>query len=201
MLLGVNYTDGNEVEIVANVTSLVDIDSEDLLLFCAVVQPIVNISSSEKYYNVVREFLPNAAGISLQRSWVTNESKSYTFTYNPSADDIANGTRIVVLVQNVATRKVYQSSYINLTLTAKPVSPNSFISTNVFPNPAKHNVTVEGSEDIMTISIIDLSGRTISTTKVNGRQTTIPVEGLSSGVYFIQIDFKNERTVRKFVKE
>ncbi len=201
MLLDVSYTDGNEVEIVANVTSLVNIDSEDLLLFCAVVQPVVNISTGETYYNVVREFLPNSAGISLQRSWVANESKSFTFTYNPSADDVANGTRIVVMVQNVSTRKVYQSTSIDLTLTAKPATLNSIISTNVFPNPAKHNVTVEGSDDIMTVTIIDLSGRTVSTTKVNGRQTTIPVEGLSKGVYFMQIDFKNERTVRKFVKE
>jgi len=201
MLLGVNYTDGNEVEIVANVQSLIDIDSEDLLLFCAVVQPDVNVSTGETYYNVVREFLPNSAGINLQRSWVANESKSFTFTYNPSADEIANEPRIIVMVQNVATRKVYQSKSIDLTLTPKSVSTNSFISTNVFPNPAKHNVTVEGSEDIMTVSIIDLSGRTVSMTQVNGRQTTIPVEGLSKGVYFMQIDFKNERTVRKFVKE
>lgn len=201
MLLEVNYTDGNEVEIAANLSSLVDIDSEDLLLFCAVVQPIVNISTGETYYNVVREFLPNSAGISLQRSWVANESKSVTFTYNPSANDIANGTRIIVMVQNVATRKVYQSKSIDLTLTPKSVSTNSVISTNVFPNPAKSSVTIEGSEDIMNVSIIDLSGRTVSTTKVNGRQTTILVDGLSKGVYFMQIDFKNERTVRKFVKE
>src|SRR5690606_23479481 len=65
------------------------------------------------------------------------------------------------------------------------------INLNIYPNPANTNVTVNGfdlTQYFSEYSIVDLTGRTISTQKVNSDELSIDVSKLVEGVYFINLN-------------
>jgi len=76
---------------------------------------------------------------------------------------------------------------------------------DVFPNPAKNQITFEtsGSKKMNEISILDFSGRKILTQSFSGKNKyTMDVSSLSEGMYFyfIQTESNNYFT-GKFIKE
>ncbi len=62
---------------------------------------------------------------------------------------------------------------------------------NVYPNPAIEFVNIdlnEFSDKVNSISVLNVQGQQISSTKVSNEKTLkLPLQGLSDGVYFIQI--------------
>lgn len=78
----------------------------------------------------------------------------------------------------------------------------------VFPNPAENHVNVFISltdAENTTINVLDLSGKVINTLNlgvVEGDKTvSVGLDGLSSGVYFIEMINSNGRQVKKFAKK
>jgi hypothetical protein len=59
---------------------------------------------------------------------------------------------------------------------------------NVYPNPASDviNVTVNKAVDA-TISIVDVTGKVVKTSSLNGLATTVNTAGLTNGVYYVNI--------------
>ncbi len=64
------------------------------------------------------------------------------------------------------------------------------VELSVFPNPARDKFTVESSEMIKQIKIIDISGQTVKDMAVGGLRSEISVNNLKAGVYFMQIHTK-----------
>lgn len=71
---------------------------------------------------------------------------------------------------------------------------------NIFPNPASDNIVIEGLKTNQII-IIDVSGKTVMNQKIISETTTLNVEGLSSGTYFIKTFVDNNPITIKFIKE
>jgi hypothetical protein len=73
----------------------------------------------------------------------------------------------------------------------------------VFPNPASENITVKfnaATSENVSVSLTDLVGREVATaSQITNNSATIPVSGLSSGLYLVQVINGNERTTRKVV--
>ncbi len=61
------------------------------------------------------------------------------------------------------------------------------IEISVFPNPARDKLTVESSEMIKQIRLIDTKGQVIKDIKANTTRINIEVQSLHTGIYFIQI--------------
>ncbi|MEY4572604.1 MAG: hypothetical protein RLZ10_1847, partial [Bacteroidota bacterium] len=59
---------------------------------------------------------------------------------------------------------------------------------NVYPNPASDviNITVNKVVDA-TISIVDVTGKVVKTSSLNGLATTVNTAGLTNGVYYVNI--------------
>jgi Secretion system C-terminal sorting domain len=73
---------------------------------------------------------------------------------------------------------------------------------HVFPNPVYQKMQVENERLLFSaFIIIDLSGRHILYSKVNSRKLVIDLSEISSGVYFLHLETKEGRVVKKFVKE
>ena len=81
-----------------------------------------------------------------------------------------------------------------------PVSSvNSYsIAKNVavYPNPAQNTFTIEGTAEIESIKITDISGRIILKTELSA-DNSIDIQFLKSGIYFIQF---SDGSLQKFVK-
>jgi alpha-tubulin suppressor-like RCC1 family protein len=82
------------------------------------------------------------------------------------------------------------------------LSSDSFESQNsvlVYPNPAQDVLTVSSSLEIQKLSVIDITGKLVKTQ--NGNATTIAVNDLKSGFYFLEITIDGKSETKKFVKQ
>lgn len=88
------------------------------------------------------------------------------------------------------------------------VKENGISDLNIFPNPTSStlNVTLTAEEaGQLTFRISDMTGRTISTEKVENYggeiQHTLNVSNLSKGLYLLSIEGNQGKTVHKFIVE
>ena len=80
----------------------------------------------------------------------------------------------------------------------------NFAQLNVYPNPATTAITVSGNfikTQPITITLVDLLGKEISTRTVRGTQfnETISIDNLNSGIYFCTISNASGSKTLKFV--
>jgi len=95
-------------------------------------------------------------------------SGDYTQTF-----DAANGCDSVVTL--------------HLTINTTGIDENEIAGINVYPNPAKDRINIEGAE-IKSVSVCDIAGREIAEYKNNGESTmNISTEMLESGNYMLVI--------------
>lgn len=67
-------------------------------------------------------------------------------------------------------------------------------SVKIYPNPAKSKLNIESSEEVINVSIIDITGKTILK---EIEKNTIDLSGLEEGIYFIKIEtIKISKTIR-----
>ncbi len=77
---------------------------------------------------------------------------------------------------------------------------NPLQSVTIYPNPAHTNITITNLPPNSTINITDISGRVFYTQYNKANSTVqIPVNGISNGVYFVQIINGEHRVNRKVV--
>lgn len=194
------------VDLDVRITSLGELTNEDLLLHCAIVKSEVNITESVAsgetvFYNVVKQFLPNSGGVSLKGNWDLNEEQTFSVSWNPSSVSELSTTSMVVFIQNVNNKQVYQSESIDLSSLTS--SPFDLQLTNVllYPNPVTQNLIVDSPEVFYSMSIHDITGRAIWSRNYNEKYASIPVAWLKNGVYLLTIEFNNQRITRRFVKQ
>jgi PKD repeat protein len=68
----------------------------------------------------------------------------------------------------------------------------------IFPNPANNFIEIKTDLDYSSVSIMDVTGKTI---KHVISQNRIDISDLTNGIYFIKITGKENTVIRKFVKE
>lgn len=61
------------------------------------------------------------------------------------------------------------------------------INTIIFPNPAKHDVTIKNELNLVKAEVTDMNGRKV----LEANSKTIDVSNLSTGQYFIKMTFEN----------
>lgn len=83
----------------------------------------------------------------------------------------------------------------NDTVALPEVSNNAF---GIYPNPASSQLFVK-SETNAQVSIIDLTGRVVKEIETTDEITTIDINDVNEGVYFIMIQDENNRIVEKLV--
>ena len=78
---------------------------------------------------------------------------------------------------------------------------NYAISANIFPNPTTGNVTVESNAINADITVFDMFGKLMMTSKVAASRTELDFSGFAPGVYMVRIANSNAITTVKVVKE
>lgn len=136
----------------------------------------------------------------------TNVGKGYiAFKIKPKAgyaigDIISNTASIFFdfnppIITNTFTTEFYE-----------PLANQSFdvSSFTVHPNPSNEIVFVNlntSSESISKVQLLDVLGKiVISTTGVNSNQTSLNIENVSSGIYFVEVTTENgSKAVKKLI--
>ena len=84
------------------------------------------------------------------------------------------------------------------------LSNEDFAKENIeiFPNPTTHLLNVKFEKATTTLlSITDIYGKNMFQKQVNNsKQTTLSIEHLSSGIYFLKINRNEKKSIHRFVK-
>ena len=72
-------------------------------------------------------------------------------------------------------------------------------SVQVFPNPANDYVTVHVSSGEATATLIDMSGRVLNTRRILSTGSSLDLQPLPSGVYFLRIVSGADASLRKLI--
>ena len=71
---------------------------------------------------------------------------------------------------------------------------------SIYPNPATAEfVTIGNLPGGSSITVLDLTGKTVYRSATNNKQVTVPVSDLVNGVYLIQVNHNGAAANRKFV--
>jgi len=75
-------------------------------------------------------------------------------------------------------------------------------STNIFPNPAKNNITIENSNfEINTVELYNIAGQLVKSENVNSMSTNLNLSDLKKGIYILEIQSNKTSIRRKLIVE
>ncbi|WP_296382883.1 T9SS type A sorting domain-containing protein [Winogradskyella sp.] len=83
-----------------------------------------------------------------------------------------------------------------------PLSVDDFnIQTIIlFPNPAQDKIRLTSSQIIDSVSISDINGRLLKSISISDMDYSLNVSSLSKGVYFLEIQSRESKSTKKFIK-
>ena len=86
--------------------------------------------------------------------------------------------------------------------TVAGIDQSSLNNMQVYPNPAKNQITIECSDELDqngTITIVNLIGKTVHSEPFVSNKQTLNIENLNNGIYFVTIQTKEGTTTQKVV--
>ncbi len=87
----------------------------------------------------------------------------------------------------------------NSNSTSVPVVELEDIDILLYPNPAGDFITIESNQAVRQILLSDVMGKEI--TRKENPEFPLNVEDISSGIYFIRLDFDDQSFIVKIIKE
>ena len=146
---------------------------------------------------------PDGYNIIIDGKLIKENIKGLTFTDEASAWNIYDGLRHIVEVAAIyegGRRAVSAIGEINNVVNINEFKENQ-ITCDIYPNPAKDELTISTEANVEEIAIYDIYGRTVSQqVNMTTRQQAVDVANLETGIYFINIKTDKGNIVRRFVK-
>ena len=80
------------------------------------------------------------------------------------------------------------------------VENESFVTLNMYPNPANDVLNISSQRTINTVEIFNVLGQKVITMQVEDTSAEINVSNLNAGIYLIKYEINNSTSTKKFVK-
>jgi Secretion system C-terminal sorting domain len=107
--------------------------------------------------------------------------------------------------RGVSFYRVVQQDLAGTSSTSKVVSYRSDANDTpfwVYPNPAKSQLTVVvATEGATNVQLLDVVGRTVLSHRLSQKEQTLPLQGISAGVYQVVLTQNGQRWTQKLVVE
>lgn len=127
-----------------------------------------------------------------------------TFTYTPAVGtklEVGDNQKLLVHFVPLDTAQYFSANdsvYINV-LSVTGTSALQKHTINVYPNPVVNTLYVTNSQEEITYTIFDLTGKVVASGKTNNNQIDIP--SLTQGIYTIKISDRQGSLTGRFVKQ
>jgi len=195
---------------------------------CVFIAPIPNYAIAGKWVNNLTT-ASTSVNISLSIDPLTTFSVSADLQINPGTGD-SNGTyswsdssgyvsgpsatyKTITLLSTLSAGEtddvtgIYSDKCGNATTYVFHLSSPAALGTDKFqqgafkmyPNPADTNLNISFKGDLK-ISVLNISGQQVLSTRSISNQGSVDVSGLSRGIYFLKAVTNGESTVKKFIK-
>ncbi|MCX2743641.1 PKD domain-containing protein [Mangrovivirga sp. M17] len=176
----------------------------DLVLMVGLLQKSLILDGKE-YKNVLRKFIPNAGGTTIERDWtaVDTVEKVVNFTWMTdyySDLDLGADYRFVAYLfraQDIEqTKEIVQGAFVEVEQLPPPNVitgiDNSLRKDNfiIYPNPARNSIKVKMPSDIrgkVQYEIYSLGGSLIGEGELRALDQSIVVRNYPAGVYYMKI--------------
>ncbi len=124
---------------------------------------------------------------------------AFTTAYNDGSDQFS----IVDSLKNAAdvVRRFYNEDIIPGQASGVRGLSGNNAAVSIYPNPCKNTVTIEATDNIKSLDLMDIQGRILLTQPVGAKTTTLSVSNLAKGVYLVNIQCVTEDVVRRIVVE
>jgi hypothetical protein len=73
-------------------------------------------------------------------------------------------------------------------------------SVRLYPNPFSNNIQLESEVLVNSIEVVNTLGETVSNKQIDNKRAKVPLEELSSGLYFVKINAKEGQIIKKIIK-
>ena len=111
----------------------------------------------------------------------------------------AKGRTYIDTIQGYLNPRIYVALNLGNALSVHNVIDHS---TNIYPNPAKNNITITNRNFIInSVELYNISGQKVRSEIVNSMQTNLNVSGLEKGIYIMNIKSNDTSIKRKVVIE
>ena len=80
-------------------------------------------------------------------------------------------------------------------------TPQEPQSITLYPNPVENELLVSSTYKITNITIMDLLGNTIKSSKPNNKRVSLSTVGIAKGIYFVKIESNKMKRTYKVVKQ
>ncbi|MEJ6748515.1 MAG: T9SS type A sorting domain-containing protein [Flavobacteriales bacterium] len=158
---------------------------------------------------------PNAFGQSDEEQsspwdWWDNPTYDYIFTlYNPTAPSGYGAASSILGNPDMSSTKgrtyidtiqgyLNPRMYVALNLAGQN-SVNNVVdfTTNIYPNPAKNNITIENNNFVISnIELYNITGQLVKTENVNSMSMNMNISDLKTGIYILELH-TNETSIRR----
>lgn len=211
----------NTISINGEITSLVDYASSNLVYHVVVIEDYVHYTTAPgsngetDFYQVMRKMLPDYLGTAMTPqvvNQITTFSESYTFQSNPATywngSTYVNTTvnepsivnmdemKVVVFVQDDATKEVHQTGLLSYYTGKEKLSENKSIS--IYPNPSNGFVKVSNVQN-SSITVYNLLGEMILSNFSKNNISELDFTQFEKGTYIIKIEKGAEVITKKVV--
>lgn len=152
--------------------------------------------TTENIVNTQHKVILKGAPIGVTCTDVLLSSNKGTLTINTASNTPKGTFPITVIIDNVVSQNF------NLIID----SPSSINETeegkcSIFPNPATEFLIISGFENILNLTIYDLSGKRLTTHEnISGNNYKLDLTGLNKGTYFILAKTSTKSKFMKFIK-
>ncbi len=75
------------------------------------------------------------------------------------------------------------------------------LQSKIYPNPVDNLLTINAEEDIQHINIYNVLSVKVMEMPINNKEAVIDLSNLEAGVYLIEIQGKNEKNIKTFIKK
>ena len=150
--------------------------------------------------------LENATtGVNAERAATTTTTGAWeTISFDFSEEGDLTFESVTVFMNFNVLGETDQTYYWDNLVQGEPldVTQNDLVEIAMYPNPATSVVTLDASQEIAMIQIMNLLGQNVSTLEVNNTSSTINVSQFNTGVYIAKVVFSNGNVQTiKFIKE
>lgn len=119
---------------------------------------------------------------------------------------IVGGNSHAVFYQKQGYRPTHNSAItqaINAALSqSNGLENNSWTDFKLYPQPATNTVSIENEQELSAVSIIDMTGKLVFSSPVQGKLIEISLSKVPAGIYFIKCKDKyNKQLVKKLIVE
>ena len=190
--------DGTDYTVTSTWEILEGVNTENLSAFVVLTETDVPASGAENQNFVARMVYPDVNGTPMDFSSQTIHTLTTTVTLED--DYVFDNCEIVVFIQNMDTKEIYQGY--SMMMSDMYVGVDE-ISTprevTVYPNPASEVVNIKSDAKIMHLAVFNHSGQLVYNADASSTTYNLSVGTFESGLYLFRVTTSEGTTTKRIV--